>query len=425
MSRIAIIGTGISGLVCAHLLHADHNVHLYEANDYIGGHTHTVTVEHEGKLLPVDTGFIVCNDRNYPGFLKIMASIGIEPVPTSMSFSVHCNQTGFEYGGASVNALLGQRRNIVNPKFHQMVRDIFRFNREAPRVLDDGTDDADPNQMTLGEYLDANHYSDAFVNRFLIPMGAAIWSAPLGGLRQFPVRFFVRFFHNHGMLQVKGRPQWMTIQGGSQRYVEAITAPFRDSIRLQTPVRSVQRTSDAAVEVRTASGEAERYDEVIMASHSDQALAMLTADSGGATSAEREILGALPYQENDTVLHWDRRLLPQRERCWSSWNYHLLEHEPEEVVVTYNLSMLQHLPTSEPLCVTLNHTDQIDPEKILMRFRYAHPTYTPEGIAAQRRWGEISGRDRIHYCGAYWGYGFHEDGVRSALRVCEHFGKSL
>lgn len=419
--RIAIIGTGISGLVCAHLLHPLHDVRMYEANAYIGGHTNTVTVEHEGRSIAVDTGFIVCNDRNYPNFLRLLERLDIRPTPTSMSFSVRCEDTGFEYGGASLNALVGQRRNVINPEFLRMVRDIFRFNREAPKVLEDEADDADANQPTLGQYLEKNGYSSAFIDRYLIPMGAAIWSSATGGVRAFPVRFFVRFFHNHGMLQVRNRPTWMTIPGGSRRYVEAITAPLADRIHLNTPVMRIERSADA-VEVLTAGGRRERFDEVIIATHSDQALRLL---GPGATPREQEILGALPYRENDTVLHCDERLLPLRRRCWSSWNYHMLVDDPGEAVVTYNLSMLQHLPTRVPLCVTLNRTERIDPGRILARFRYAHPSYTPAGVAAQRRWDEISGINRTHFCGAYWGYGFHEDGVRSGLRVCARFGATL
>ena len=331
-----------------------------------------------------------------------------------MSFSVRCDESDLEYGGTSLNGIFAQRRNVVRPAFLGMIRDIRRFAREAPRALANGFADA-----TLGDYLDRAAYGQSFVEHYLVPMGAAIWSSSTTTVRRFPLRFFVRFFDNHGMLDLRERPQWRTIIGGSRRYVTALVAPFRDRIRVATPVTAVARRPDG-IDVTTAS-ETTTFDQVILACHSDQALRLLTPP----TAAERELLGAIPYQTNDTVLHADASVLPRRRRAWSAWNYRTHHAADRAAVVTYNMSILQHLPTQAPLCVSLNQTAAIDANRVLRRLSYDHPVYTPEGIAAQARHAEVSGADRVHFCGAYWGYGFHEDGVRSALAVCERFGTGL
>lgn len=417
--KIAVVGTGIAGLVAAHLLHPEHELTVFEANDYPGGHTNTVDVELDGTTYPVDTGFIVYNDRTYPNFIRLLSRLGVATQPSSMSFSVRDERTGLEYNGTSLNALFAQRRNLVRPSFYRMIRDILRFNREARTLLHTG-DDA----ITLHKYLAANRYSSEFVEHYIIPMGAAIWSADPVRMRRFPARYFVRFFENHGMLSVDDRPQWRVVSGGSKRYVEALTRPFRSRIRLRCPVRSIKRsTGHVEVTAQCSDGPAEslRFDRLIMATHSDQALALL-ADP---TEAEREILGAIPYQENEAVLHTDRSLLPRRRLAWASWNYHLPERPTNRVAVTYHMNTLQSLRAPRELCVTLNRTEAVDPGAIIKRITYHHPVYTPEAVAAQRRLGEIDGANRTYYCGAYWGYGFHEDGVTSALAVCRQLGRQL
>jgi predicted NAD/FAD-binding protein len=405
--RIAIVGTGISGLVAAHHLHREHEITVFEAEDWIGGHTHTVDVEQDGETHRVDTGFIVYNHRTYPNFTRLLEELEVASQPSAMSFSVRCERTGLEYNGTSLNRLFAQRRNLFRPSFYRMLRDILRFNREAPRLLEDAAAPA-----TLGGYLEAGGYSREFKEHYLVPMGSAIWSTDPARLTEIPARFFLRFFDNHGMLTVDDRPQWRVVRGGSDRYVEPLVRPFRDRIRLQCPVRSIARGADG-VTIVAGDGPAEYFDEVVVATHSDTALRLLADPK----PEEEEILGALPYQRNEVVLHTDASLLPRRRRAWAAWNYHV-RPEPGPVAVTYNMNILQSLRSRRPILVTLNRSDAIDPKKILRRFDYDHPLFTPEGVSAQDRWKEISGVDRTHYCGAYWGYGFHEDGVNSALGVC-------
>jgi predicted NAD/FAD-binding protein len=407
--RVAIVGSGISGLVCAHLLHRRHDVTLFEAGDRPGGHTHTVEVRLSGRVHAVDTGFIVFNDRTYPNFSRLLRQLGVPVRPTTMSFGVRSDRTGLEYSGTGLGGLFAQRRNALRPRFLAMVRDILRFNREALRAL--GTPLADrPLRDLLGE----RGYSRGFVEDYLVPMGSAIWSMPPARLLDFPAGFFVRFFSNHGLLSLADRPRWSVIEGGSRTYVERLLAPLGDRVRLRTPVRNVRRT-ERDVELDPGG----RFDHVVLACHSDQALALL-ADP---TPAEREILGALPYQPNEVVLHTDASLLPRRRAAWAAWNYRIRADEGP-AVVTYRMNEIQGLDAAEEICVTLNRTEEIAPSRVLGRFRYDHPAFTAEGVAAQRRHGEISGARGTHYCGAYWGYGFHEDGVNSALRVCEALGVS-
>lgn len=413
--RVAIIGGGISGLLAAYLLTPDHDITVFEANDYIGGHTHTVPVMLSGETYAVDTGFIVFNDWTYPNFIKLLTRLGVASQPSSMSFSVRCERTGLEYNGTSLNTLFAQRRNLFRPSFHRMVRDILRFNRTAPALLQ--TEDS---HLTLGDYLAAHSYSREFIDHYLIPMGAAIWSADPQRIPHFPARAFIQFFHNHGMLSVNRRPQWRTVRGGSWRYVEALTHPFQDRIRLSSPVRSITRYRDR-VEVTRQQGATERFDRIIVATHSDQALALLT----DASDQERELLGAIPYQQNEVILHTDVSLLPRRRLAWASWNYHIPRDRRDQVTITYNMNILQNLPAPEPLCVTLNCDQAIDPEKVIRRFTYHHPVYTQAALAAQKRADSINGLNRTYFCGAYWEHGFHEDGVNSALAVCRHFGKGL
>ncbi len=407
--RIAIIGTGIAGNVVAHRLHREHDITVFEAGSHIGGHTHTHTVDHAGERHEIDTSFIIFNDWTYPNFIALLDELGVQSQPSAMSFSVRNERSGLEYNGTTLNTLFAQRRNLLRPSFHRMIRDILRFNREAPAVLEH------PTELALGEYLAAGGYSRQFIDDYLIPMGAAIWSTDAARMLAFPARYFVRFFHNHGMLSVDARPQWRAIRGGSARYVEKLVAPFRDRIRINTPVVSVRRHANGVwVKTQHAS---ERFDHVFLACHADQALAML-AD---ATPLEREVVGAIPYQENEAVLHTDTRLLPRARRAWAAWNYHVMPEGGQRVALTYNMNILQSLASRETFCVTLNHDEHIAPERIIKRITYHHPLYTQAGVAAQARQHEVNGVNRTYFCGAYWRYGFHEDGVVSALAALEHF----
>jgi predicted NAD/FAD-binding protein len=412
--RIAIIGSGVSGMVAAYLLHREHDIVVFESNDYVGGHTHTIDIPLDGKMLPVDTGFIVFNQATYPNFVKLLRTLNVPWQNSNMSFSVHCERTGLEYCPSSPGRLFAQRRNLLRLGFWRMIREIVAFRRQLPQMADL------PETVTLGQHLEQLGYSHQFREYFLIPMGAAIWSAEPRRFESMPARMFARFFANHGFLNVGDQPQWLVVKGGSREYAKMLTASFVDRIRLDCPVRSIRRSSEA-VRVESMGNRTEFFDHVIVATHSDQALRLLSDPTG----KEREILGAIGYQENQVVLHTDVGLLPQRRRVWASWNYRIPRERQQTVALTYDMNMLQSLDADCEFCVTLNQTERIDPETILRRMVYAHPVYTPEALAAQQRFAEISGVSRTHYCGAYWGNGFHEDGVNSALAVCEYFGRGL
>jgi uncharacterized protein len=411
-AKIAVVGTGIAGNVAAYRLHrAGHTLTVFEADDHIGGHTHTHRIALGDEVHHVDTGFIVFNDRTYPNFVALLDELGVESQPSAMSFSVRSDANGLEYNGTSLNGLFAQRSNLLRPGFLGMLGEILRFHREAPALLRD-----DGREITLGAYLEAQRFGGRFVADYLVPMGAAIWSTDPARMFDFPARFFVRFLHNHGMLTVNDRPVWRVIRGGSARYLERLVAPFRDRIRLNCPVELIRRRS-AGVMVHVRGREPERFDHVFLACHADQALRML-AD---ASPAEREILGALPYQRNEALLHTDTSLLPRRRRAWAAWNYHRLPGASAGVALTYDMNVLQSLRSRHTFCVTLNASAHVDPKRVLRRMDYAHPLFTPAGAAAQKRHHEISGVRRTHYCGAYWRYGFHEDGVLSALQALERF----
>ena len=412
--KIAIVGAGVSGLVAAHLLHREHEIAVFDAAPYAGGHTNTVRVDTEDATHHVDTGFIVFNERNYPSFTRLLAQLGVAHQPSSMSFGVS-DGLDFEYNGASANGLFANRAHLVKPWFHRMVADLLRFNRDALSLLRSGGEGP-----ALGQWLDERRYSRAFVERLIVPQASAVWSADPRQMWTFPARFLIEFFDNHGVLGFRDRPEWRTVPGGSRSYVEALIRPFKHLLRLSTPVRAIHRFDDH-VTVTPSGGEPERFDEVIVAAHSDQALRML-AD---ASDREHAILGAIPYQPNEAVLHTDTRLLPRRRRAWASWNYHLLDEPIGKPTVTYHMNRLQSLDADREFCVTLNRTAAIDPATILRTIAYAHPVYTIAGARAQARHAEISGRNRTHFAGAYWGWGFHEDGVVSALRVAERFGAKL
>lgn len=413
--KIAIIGSGIAGLVTAWKLHGRADFTLFEANDYPGGHTHTVDVEQDGTRYAVDTGFIVFNPNTYPNFIRLLEQLGVGWRDTEMGFSVSSERTGLEYAGTNLSAVFAQRANLMRGSFLWMLREILRFNREARGWLDAGRP-----EVTLGEFLRAGTYSATFCEHYLIPMAAAIWSADPARIGGFPATTFFRFFRNHGLLSATGQHVWRTVAGGSRTYVDKLTAYFPDRVRLQSPIESITRHPDhVAVQARGAP--AERFDQVVIATHSDQALRMLADPS----DREREILGSIGYQPNEVVLHTDARLLPGNRRAWSAWNYRIPRDPQRAATVTYDMNRLQGLTSREPFLVTLNDTDRIDPSRVLRSFRYDHPVFDQAAMDAQRRHGEISGQRRTHYCGAYWGYGFHEDGVNSALRVADALGLSL
>ncbi len=414
--QIAVIGSGISGLACAHYLSAEHTVSVFESGPRLGGHTATVDVELGTRRYAIDTGFIVFNDWTYPNFIALMDELGVSSRPTTMGFSVRDQINGLEYAGGSLDALFAQRRNLVSPRFLSMVRDILRFNRESVADLDAGrlTDDE-----TLGSYLERNGYSQGFRRDYLIAMGSAIWSSDCASMLDFPAQFFLRFFRNHGLLSIRNRPQWRVIEGGSREYIAPLCRRFEERIHTNCAVKEVRRDA-AGVTLVLPDGQERRFDQVVIATHSDQALALL----GDPSAQERAILGALPYQANDVVLHTDTRLLPRNRKTWSSWNYRLGVDE-SRAVLTYNMNILQGINAPETFCVTLNDTASINPHRILGRFTYDHPVFSLEGMAAQARWDEINGVNNTWYCGAYWHNGFHEDGVVSALRVAQAMGRGV
>src|SRR3954447_21141214 len=415
--KIAIVGAGVSGLTAAHLLHRRHDIAVFEANSYAGGHTNTIRVDTEHETHHVDTGFIVFNDRNYPNFERLLGQLGVAGQASDMSFAVSDERGDFEYASTSPNGLFAKRAHLAAPWFHRMLADVVRFQRAA-RDLIGGRGNAG---VSLGEWVEQLRFSRPFIDRVIVPQASAVWSADPRQMWSFPARFLAEFFDNHGMLGLRDRPRWQTVAGGSARYVDALTAPWRERLRLSTPVQAIHRHDDHVL-VKPRGGEAERFDEVVLATHSDQALRMLADPS----DREHELLGAIPYQPNEAVLHTDARLLPRRRRAWASWNYHLLEEPPGKTTVTYHMNRLQSLAAERELCVTLNRSEAIDPDTVIRRISYAHPVYTAAGAAAHKRHHEISGaHTRTHYCGAYWGWGFHEDGVVSGVRVAERFGARL
>jgi predicted NAD/FAD-binding protein len=407
--QIAIIGTGISGLVAAHKLNADWDISLYEQGNHIGGHTNTIDIEYSGENYSIDTGFIVYNEKAYPVFCELLNTLGISTKSTEMSFSVQCQDTGLEYNGTSLNKIFSQRSNLLRPSFHRMLREIIRFYKNAPELLQ-GLDTS----TTLGDYLEQGHYSREFIEQHIIPMGAAIWSASPEGMFDFPARSFAQFFDNHGFLQWKERPQWRVICGGSKRYVEALIMPFIEKIHTNSPIESICREGDV-VKLSIEKKPPKYFDKVIIATHSDQALKLLSDP----TPQETEILGAIRYQKNETILHTDSKLLPRKKLAWASWNYFLPTKSPNAATVTYNMNILQGLKSPVPFCVSLNRHDEIDERSILKHITYHHPVYDLDTLSAQSKRHKINGVNQTYFCGAYWGYGFHEDGARSGIEVAK------
>ncbi len=420
--KIAIIGAGISGLTAAYYLKKNHDVFVYESSSVIGGHTATIDVNLDGRKHAIDTGFIVYNDWTYPNFIRLLKQLNVETQPTNMSFSVANDINGLEYAGSSLSTLFAQRKNLFKPKFWRLLKDIVRFNKQSLEDLESGNI---AENVTLQQYLDANGYSDEFSTNYLIPMGAAIWSAGVESMLDFPLLFFVRFFKNHGLLSVTNRPQWRVIKGGSRQYLAPLTSSFLHCIKTNCTITSVER-NDAAVTITTSEGEQEHYDAVVFATHSDQALALIDQP----TKAERDILQAIPYQSNEVILHTDIGRLPKSRRAWACWNYRLsADHDLGNATdssrqgqmtrLTYNMNLLQTIDSPHTFCVSLNQTELIEPNKILGKFNYSHPVFTLKGMQAQMRWSELAGKNRTWFCGAYWANGFHEDGVTSALRIVE------
>ena len=413
--KIAIIGAGISGLTAAWRLRERHNITVFEAAASAGGHTHTVDVETNGERFAIDTGFIVFNDRTYPKFIALMDELGVASRPTSMSFSVRCSASGLEYNGSSLNGVFAQRSNLFRPRFHRMLWDILRFNREATELAET---QAVSSETTVAEFLASRKYGSEFCRNYLLPMGAAIWSCPTGTFGQFPVRFIIEFYRNHGLLSLRDRPTWRVIDGGSQTYVRRMLETLGPRVRCNAPVRSIARRA-SSVEVRVAGHAPQTFDHAVLACHSDQALRMLT----DASPVEQDVLSAFPYGRNEAVLHTDQRLLPKRRRAWAAWNYHLPAEcsagDARPASVTYCMNILQQIRSKSVFNVTLNSDEQIEPSSVLGRFEYHHPIFTMRRASVQARHRELINVNRTSYCGAYWGNGFHEDGVVSALRVCD------
>jgi predicted NAD/FAD-binding protein len=418
--RIAVVGSGISGLSAAYFLSRKHEVHLFEKDRRLGGHTHTHLIEDpaNGRIIPIDTGFIVHNDRTYPNLVRLFAELGIETQPSDMSFGVSCRQTGFEYSSRGLSGFFAQRSNLLRPSHYGFFRELLRFNREAPRLLES----AENCSITLGEYLERESFSCEFTDRYLYPMAAAVWSTSPGHMRDFPAYTLIRFFENHGFLGINTHPKWKTLKHGSHTYIPKLTAPYAKCVYAGADIQSVQRDSDR-VTLRFADGSARDFDQVVFATHGDQVLRLLDRP----TSLEQQIVGAFRSSVSHTWLHTDASVLPKRLPAQASWNYHVHTESTRDlaaagVTVTYDMNRLQSIHSSTRFCVTLNAIKGIDERKVLRRMEYAHPLYTLDSVRAQARWSEINGQNRTHFCGAYWFYGFHEDGLNSALRVAKALG---
>lgn len=415
--RVAIVGSGIAGLTAAYRLQNDVDVTVFEQNDWIGGHTHTVDVTLDGQTYAVDTGFIVFNEWTYPRFLNLLSELNLAHQDTDMSFSVMSETTGIEYAGTNLSTLFAQRRRLLSPSYYRFLRDIMRFNRTA---IDDLANERISASVTLHDYLRKLSLCDLFHSHYLLPMAAAIWSSDLKDVNQMPALFFIRFFKNHGLLSVTDRPQWYTLPGGSRSYIAPLTASFRERIRLETPVKSVRNTSQG-VEVVTAVG-VEKYDAVVLASHSDQSLALLDKSE----RAIRTILQGIPYADNEVVLHTDRSQMPANRRAWASWNYQI-QRNPDGLgaVVTYDMNRLQNLDGPHQFFVTLNNTKHIKPESILGCWTYAHPQFGPDSLQVQSRIDRVNTKSRITIAGAWCRNGFHEDGVVSGEKAAEAIKTTL
>ena len=411
--NIAVIGSGISGLTTAYLLSRKHNITLFEKNDYIGGHTHTHSIEEEGTIYNVDSGFIVYNENTYPNFIKLLDSLNVKRQHSSMGFSVKSYNKDFEYSGNSLSAVFSKKSNLFNPYFLNMLRSIIRFNKNSVKDLET------MNESTLLiDYLKSKNYSDYFINYYIIPMAASIWSTSPNFILEMPAIFFIRFFDNHGLLKITNRPQWWVIKNGSKQYVKKILDDFNGTIHLNTTINELKRESNK-VYIKI-NNDTKIFDAVVLATHSDQSLSIIKDLSDN----EKNVLGKIKYQKNTALIHTDTSILPKRKKAWSSWNY-LLDKNDNKVILTYNMNILQSLKSKKTYCVTLNNTDMINENKIIKKITYHHPLFTKESVYAQSQKNLICGVNNTYFCGAYWGNGFHEDGVNSALDVCKKFGIDL
>lgn len=406
--KIAVIGGGIAGLSAAYYLSKQHQVSVFEASNYLGGHTDTHEIRVAGEIYDIDTGFIVFNEQNYPNFSRLLAELNVESQPTTMSFSVSNVLSGLEYNATDLNRLFCQRRNLLSPRFYRMLWDLARFYREAPTLLD-----SDDDSLSIGDYLQQNHYSDVFIDDHLMPMACALWSGPGVSIREFPARYFISFMHNHNMLNLTERPQWRVVKHGSKRYVDKLVASCPAEFHTAAVVQRISR--DANGVTLRVNGESQRFDKVVIATHSDQALRLLDKPS----QAEIDILGAIGYQQNDMLLHSDKRVLPNKKAAWASWNVRVCPELANQCTVNYHMNTLQGLDAPLEFIVSLNSDHLVDPAKVFLSRRYAHPVYNAATISAQKRWPQLAGDQHTYYCGAYWGWGFHEDGVNSALRVVD------
>lgn len=409
--KIAIIGSGIAGLTAAHLLHQQHDITLYEAADYVGGHVNTVEINEDHQSIAVDTGFIVFNDWTYPHFENLLSGLNVEVQNSEMSFSAQCEATGYEWSGSGLRGLIFNNDNWKQLKSYQIFMDVVRFNKISKKFLE-----TNKTKQTLGEFLSQHRFSDAFINYYLLPMGAAVWSTEPLLINKFPAKSFLEFFNHHGLLNLKDRPQWKTIVGGSRQYVKELTKPFINKIHLNTSVERIRRVAQR-VEVFARNRKSEYFDHIFMACHSDQALKLLDEP----TTEEAQVLGSIRYQANTAVLHTDKSLMPRRKSAWSSWNYFVPKQRSENVEVTYHMNCLQNLSTNQDYFVTLNLDEKINPKKVIRTIEYMHPVFDRSAIEAQKRQALINGTQNTWYCGAYWRNGFHEDGVWSALQSVEQF----
>jgi predicted NAD/FAD-binding protein len=410
--RVAVIGAGVSGLVSAYLLDKRYDITLFEAQDYLGGHTHTHTISYQDIPYQIDTGFIVFNKKTYPYFCQLLDTLNVPIQKSEMSFSFKSSAMGLEYNGHSLNSLFADRKNLFRPAFYSMVKDIARFNREAKLFL---TTQAPA--VTITDFIAQNNYNEWFQRAYFIPMTAAIWSAKPSDMYHTPADFILNFFENHGLLDIRQRPQWYVIAGGSKNYIAPLIKNFQHKIHLNAPIENIRRANDKVI-IRVA-GEEVIFDAVVIATHSDQALRLLENPSAD----EYKILSAISYQKNDVVLHHDASILPKRRLAWASWNY--ADHGVDSSTLTYYMNKLQNINAPIDFCVSLNQTEKIHPQKIFKQFSYSHPSFTQAAIAAQQSHHVINGKNGIYYCGAYWKYGFHEDGVKSAIDACQSLGVSL
>ncbi len=412
MSRVAVVGAGISGLTAAYLLSRAHEVDLFDQHDRLGGHTHTHRVQEGGQELALDSGFLVHNERTYPNLVRLFGELGVELQDSDMSFSVFCPRTGFEYSSRGAAGFFADPRNLVRPRHYRLLAEVVRFNRVAPVLLNQPATD----RVTVDEFVTSHAFSEAFVSGYLVPMTSAIWSATPERVRQFPAAMVVRFMHNHGMLSVGRHPTWRVVRGGAATYIPKLTAPISGRVRSGALVTRVQRHADV-VHVVVKGQQALTYDHVVLACHGDEVLPLL-ADP---TLGEEMVFKNFRTTRNETVLHTDTSFLPRRARARASWNFELGD-ESTAPTVTYHLNRLQQLRAVRDYCVTLNPRRPVARRAVIAQMVYTHPLYSVGAMAAQERWAEVSGRHRTHYCGAYWHNGFHEDGVRSAVRVADALG---